>query len=98
MTGRRVFAGSKRPTLVTFADPKNPASVREFAFDNPQDALGPDIRSARACAASRNSSRSLKHATTASAEEALLGRQNDTGQGQIARRTFQNRPTRAARE
>jgi hypothetical protein len=48
MAGRRVYAGNKRPTLVTFADPKNPATVREVAFDNPQDVLGPDIRSVSA--------------------------------------------------
>ena len=48
MTGRRPYAGDKRPTLVTFANPNDPASVREVPFDDPQSVLGPDVRSVRA--------------------------------------------------
>jgi hypothetical protein len=48
MTGRRPFAGDRRPTLVTFGDLNNPASVREVPFDSPQSVLGPDVRSVRA--------------------------------------------------
>ncbi|MGE0038169.1 MAG: hypothetical protein AB7S93_21320 [Xanthobacteraceae bacterium] len=48
MTGRRPYAGDKPPTLVTFANPNDPASVREVPFDNPQSVLGPDVRLVRA--------------------------------------------------
>jgi len=48
MTGRRAFAGDKQPTLVTFADPNDPAGAREVPFSDPQSVLGSDIRSVRA--------------------------------------------------
>jgi hypothetical protein len=48
MTGRRPYAGDKPPTLVTFADLNDPATVREIPFDNPQSVFGPDVRSVRA--------------------------------------------------
>jgi|SRR4051794_36622414 hypothetical protein len=47
MTGRRPYAGDRQPTLATFADVNNPASVREVPFGNPQSAL-PEVRSVRA--------------------------------------------------
>jgi hypothetical protein len=48
MSGRRPYAGDRRPTLVTFADPNNPASVREVPFEDPQSVLAPDVQSVRA--------------------------------------------------
>jgi hypothetical protein len=48
MTGRRAYAGDMRPTLVTFTDVNDPASVREVPFGHPQSVLGPEVRSVRA--------------------------------------------------
>ncbi len=48
MTGRRPYAGDKRPTLVTFTNPDDPATLREVPFDDPQSVLGQDVRSVRA--------------------------------------------------
>ncbi len=48
MKGRRVYAGDRWPTLVTFKDPKDPSTVREVPFENPKTVLGPGVRSVRA--------------------------------------------------
>lgn len=48
MTGRAIYAGEKRPTLVTFTDRNDPSTVRTVPFDNPQSVLGPGVRSVRA--------------------------------------------------
>jgi hypothetical protein len=48
MTGRREYAGDRRPTLVTFANLNDPATVREVPFDNPKSVLGPDVHLVRA--------------------------------------------------
>ena len=48
MTGRREYAGDKRPTLVTFGDLNDPATVREVPFNTPASVLGDDVRSVQA--------------------------------------------------
>jgi len=48
MKGRRTYASDKRPTLVTFGNLGDPASVREVPFENPQAVLGPGVRAVRA--------------------------------------------------
>jgi len=44
---RRPFAGDRRPTLVTFLDAADPASLRHVPYDNPSAVLGSDVLAVR---------------------------------------------------
>jgi hypothetical protein len=48
MTGRAKFAGDANPTLITFGNLADPASVKSVPFGNPQATFGPNIGAVRA--------------------------------------------------